>query len=194
MWRGLSVVLLSAGCAGGGPNARPEIERPEPADVPLDAPATASAAPSAAPGPAAYATRSHPGAGVAFDLGTTWKLTGVESATLLAASPDGQAVLMFHVADPETLDEALTAIRKALASDVEDAYFGPAAKKELSTMTAELSTGAGKLEGRPVELGQLLVATPTGKVLIVVAVIEAAAPTASKKQARHTLESIRPEG
>jgi len=127
---------------------------------------------------------------VAFDLGRGWQLSGEESSTLLAASPEGRVVLMFHIAEPDDLDRALAAIRRTLAKEVADAYFGPVTEKKMADLTVEYASGAGKLDGRPVELGQLLVASPTGKVLVVVAVIEAGAPLASKKQARHTLESI----
>ena len=100
---------------------------------------------------------------------------------------------MFHIAEPDDLERTLGAIRRTLASEVADAYFGPVTEKKLGSLTVEYASGAGKLEGRPVELGQLLVASPTGKVLVVVAVIEAAASVRSKREARHTLESISPK-
>jgi hypothetical protein len=191
--------LLACGtqCAG----AQDDVIRhqPEPSGSESMAPAYDDAAPlpsTEAPQPTEVGpseTRIHAGAGVAFDLGAGWMLSGEESSTLLAASPEGQAVLMFHVAEPDHLKQTLKAIRKTLAAEVKEAYFGPAKEKKLGELTVEYASGAGKLEGRPVELGQLLVATPTGKVLVVVAVIEAAAPATSKKQARHTLESIRPQ-
>jgi hypothetical protein len=138
-----------------------------------------------------FETHAHRGAGVAFDLARAWQLSGEETGTVLAASPEGQAFLMFVVTTAEEVDKANAAIQRALAQDVADVYFGPASEKRFGEMTAELATGAGRIEGRPVELAELIIATPTGAVLIVVAAIEAGAPPETKRQARITLESIR---
>lgn len=190
----LLVVCAGGACAGAPEGATQPSSGPsataEPASI-EPAPSASTAQPKVDT-PLTYGTQLHEGGGVAFDIAEEWKVSGEESGTLLASSPDGQAVLMFHIAEPEDLHKTLAAIRRTLAAEVKDIYLGPNKERKLGELTVEYASGAGKLEGRPVELGQLLVATPTGKVLVVVAVIEATAPSRAKKAARHTLESIRP--
>ncbi len=193
-WALAAFTAGGASCTGAPRSSRDADDAPPPDDVALPAPEGDRGRDVPRPptvDPNAYEVRVHSGAGIAFELGAAWSLSGEESATLLATSPDERAVLMFHVSEPETLEQTLATIDEALAADVKDVYFGPATLRALGTLAAELATGAGNLAGQPVELGKLVVATPKLKVLVVVAVIQAAASPLSKKQARHTLESIR---
>lgn len=186
------VVGMLLGCSA-TPNPRGEATSTPTVAPSEEAPTPSASAPTDETGPSGFETRAHDGAGLAFDVAQGWELSGQARDLMLASSPDGGAVIMFHIAEPDQLEAALAAIRSTLAREVKDIYFGPNKQHELNGLTAEHATGAGKLAGRPVELGQLLVATPTQKVLVVVAVIEAAAPATAKRQARHTLESIRPQ-
>lgn len=186
-------LLFLVACTGAASDTPQPTPQPSPQPSEVEPPPVAPAPQVDPSEPTTYQTHLHEGGGVAFELGKGWQISGEESSTLLAASPEGQVVLMFHIAEPEALEAALKAIRRTLAAEVKDIYLGPNKERKLGELTVEYASGAGKLEGRPVELGQLLVATPTGKVLVVVAVIEATAPGRSKKEARHTLESIRPQ-
>ncbi len=201
--KSISVSWALAVCVGSlalacGPST-PDSHAPSPTPAPaVDTSAPAVEREDTLPPTSEVTTHAHPRAKIAFDLGAGWELSGRETQTLLASSPEGRAILMFHVAEAATVDPTLAAIDKALADEVSDAYFGPAKSTALAGMTAEIANGAGKLRssqdggGDPVELAKLVVATPSQNVLIVVAVVQLTASAAEKRAARSTLESLRP--
>jgi hypothetical protein len=182
----LSLLLLFA-C--GEPRTPSDVEPPPEDDGAGGAP---DAVEPPRPTETGFETHAHDGAGLAFDLARAWQLDKASQGTILATSPEGRAFLMFVVTEPENVDKANAAIKQSLSQDVAEVYFGPASEKRLGTLTAELAQGGGLIDKRPVELAELIIATPTGRVLIVVAAIEAGAPPETKRQARATLESIRP--
>jgi hypothetical protein len=98
-----------------------------------------------------------------LDVPTGWNVEGNPDGTgLTISSPDGGAMLMFQALPPGQLSTALTEVNTLLSSLVTERVVGPPERLRLAGMDGVMADGHGKLNGKPIGVGLIVVRTPEG--------------------------------
>ena len=135
------------------------------------------------------------GSGVQIRVPTGWKASEIAKngeSFLISLSPDEEASVMYAVADAENLQKAVKSLDAFLAKFVTGAKMPKVKKFSLNGMPALGAKGTGKVKGGDVQIGVVIAQTPTGKVLFVIGVVNAAKKAAYKKTIEETLAGVRP--
>ena len=112
----------------------------------------------------------HSDAGVQVNIPGNWKVTGDEHS-LSASTKDDLAHLYFIVMPAESMEADLNSLDAELAKVVQGLTHGEAEKTELNGMEAIHVDGHGTVEGHGVEVGVMVVKSPTGKIVLVLGMI-----------------------
>ncbi|KAB2907714.1 MAG: hypothetical protein F9K40_04800 [Kofleriaceae bacterium] len=137
-----------------------------------------------------------PGSGVQIRVPTGWKTSETAKdgeSFLISLSPDGEASVMYGVAEAANLQKAVKSLDAFLGKLVTGAKMSKAKKLSLNGMSALAAKGTGKLQsGVAVQLAVVIAQTPTGKVLFVIGLVNAAKKNAYKKTLDEVLAGVRP--
>jgi predicted Zn-dependent protease len=111
-------------------------------------------------------TYPHTESGVKVDIPNDWNVSGDDHA-LEASTKDDLAHLYFIVMPAGSMEAALDSLDAELGKVVQDLSHGEPELMKLNGMDAVTVEGKGKVEGHAVEIGVMVVKTPSGKVLLV---------------------------
>ena len=143
--------------------------------------------------PAAAEVKKHPTAKVEIDVPSTWKMDG-KADVMTLADPTNEVGIILIVTEAKDLQKVVGELDKQLAkvaTDIKWAKPKPEAVK-LNGMDALANRGTGKVSGKDANLGLLLVHTPADKILLVVAMVEAAKDAQHKAEIDKLISSIKP--
>ena len=120
-----------------------------------------------------------------------WKKTESEEA-LLVQDKDESAAVIFAVVEGDDLEKALDELDKELEKVVTEGEITGQEQVKINEMDAVLSHGKGKIEGTDAKLALVLVVTPKGKVMMGLAMVEAAKEAAYSKTFEEIFTGIKP--
>jgi len=135
------------------------------------------------------------GSGVQIRVPTGWKTSEIGKngeAFLVSLSPDEQASVMYAVVEAENLQKAVKSLDAFLGKFVTGAKMPKVKKISLNGMKALAAKGAGKAKNGDVAIAVVIAQTPTGKVLFVIGLVNAAKKDAYKKTLEEVLAGVRP--
>ncbi len=132
-------------------------------------------------------------AGVTFKAPAGWTVKTDKGATLVS-SPDGAVtmqILAFGAADAE---KAMAELEKTVTQKVKDFKETSEAKEiEISGMKGVLGEAKGKVDGRDVEVGLMMLFTPSNRFFLMVTLVDPARATKHEKAFADFLQSIQPK-
>jgi predicted Zn-dependent protease len=138
-------------------------------------------------------TKIHKAAQVSVDVPAGWKFQAPDDNTMVLLDPKEDVLFRLIVIDAGDLEKAMKitdAQVKQVAQDVKwDDKGKPTKLNGMDAMTLE---GKGTIKGKPVDLGVLIVQTPSKKVLMVLGLIDHAKMDAHKAEVQGFLGSIKP--
>ena len=136
----------------------------------------------------------HKGAQVQLDIPESWKVKGGQGSDdmiLLDANED--MIIFLRVLDAKDLKQAAKDADAFIMKNVEQVKWNGKAKQDkLNGMTASVSEGTGKFKGADVELGALVVITPSKKPMLVFGVMDHSKSATLQPQINAFLASIKP--
>jgi len=100
--------------------------------------------------------------------------------------------VMYAVAEAANTQNAVKSLDAFLGKFVTGAKMSKAKKATLNGMKALGAKGTGKVKGVPVQLAVVIAETPSGKVLFVIGIVNAAKKSAYKKTLEEVLAGVRP--
>jgi predicted Zn-dependent protease len=126
-----------------------------------------------AAGAAAAETKTHKEAGITIWVPDTWKSTS-KADVLTIMDVKEEVAVTFVVLPADSMKVALAKLDEELAKFVTDIDTKGAKPKEkkINGMDAVLLDAVGKVGGKPVDIGVIILKTPTGKALFVLGIIE----------------------
>jgi hypothetical protein len=145
----------------------------------------------AAVAPAFADVHTNAAAKISIDVPHDWKLGGGGN-TMVAADPKEEAALTMIVTDTSDPKKAATLLDEQLGKTMKDYKLENATAQDLNGMKAAVMKGSGTLSGKKVGLMVMIVMTPIGKAMNVVAVVEDAKFAAHQKELTGILMSIKP--
>lgn len=112
---------------------------------------------------------SHPEAKVQIWFPDNWEQS-IEDGTLKVVSPDEELEIYAYLIEADELNEAMSDLDKELSKYVKDLKpNGEPTTIKLDEMDAMFMDGKGKVDGKDYDLGLILLATPTGKIMVLFA-------------------------
>lgn len=133
----------------------------------------------------------HADSGVVVDIPGNWKVSG-DDHSLHAETKDGLASLSFIVMGSDSVEAAMNALDAELGKIVQNLTHGAGEDITINGMQAHSVDGKGTVEGHPVEVGVMLVKTPTGKILLVFGIISEEGAKKHHKALVRILTGIKP--
>ncbi len=133
----------------------------------------------------------HADSGVVVDIPGNWKVSG-DDHSLHAETKDGLASLSFIVMGGDSVEAAMSALDGELNKMVQNLTHGAGEDLTVNGMQAHSVDGKGTVEGHPVEVGVMLIKTPTGKVLMVFGIISEEGAKKHHKALVRILTGIKP--
>jgi len=142
--------------------------------------------------PAHAETRTHEGAKVTLDVPSGWKVeTDGDSMTI--NDPKEEVAFFLHVLDVDALDKAVDALDKEVGKSFQNVKWeDEPSEQKINGMDSLILEGTAKIDGKPVDIGVLLVATPAKKILLVLGAVEHDKAKKHDKDVEHFLTSIKP--
>jgi predicted Zn-dependent protease len=143
--------------------------------------------------PAFAEVKTHPTAKVSMDVPDGWKMGG-KGDTVTVTEPKGELAFILMVSEAADFQKSVTALDAQVAkvaSDIKWAQKEPTPTK-LNGMDGIMNKGSAKVQGTPADLGLLVLKTPSGKALLVLAVVDSSKKEAHKDEAKAFVESIKP--
>lgn len=134
----------------------------------------------------------HEEAGVSVNVPNNWDVDG-DNDSLEASSPDEMTFLFFQVLEAKNFEAAMQELVSSIQEEVDN--FQPDGKLEernLNGMNALVGDATGKIEGTPVELGVVIVESPSGKYIMVFGLTAAPDNNPYKKQVMQIMNSLKP--
>jgi hypothetical protein len=135
------------------------------------------------------------GSQVQIRVPTGWKTSEVArdgENFVVSLSPDGEASVMYAVAEAANLQKAVKSLDAFLGKIVTGAKMGKTKKVSLNGMKALMAKGKGKVQGAEVGIAVVIAETPSGKALFVIGLVNAAKLDAYKKTLEEVLAGIKP--
>lgn len=133
----------------------------------------------------------HNDSGVSVDIPGNWTVTG-DDHSLNAQTKDGEAGLYFIVMPADSTQAALNALDAELNKVVQNLTHGEGEDITINGLEGRSIEGKGTVEGAPVEVGVLIVKTPSGKMLLVFGIISETGAKKHSKALTRILKSIKP--
>lgn len=133
----------------------------------------------------------HEGSGITVDIPKSWKVDGTKNS-LQASSKQGNAFVVMRVLKDEKTDAVLAHLDEQLGTLLQNIQHGASEQIELNTLQAHWTEGTGELNGTPVEFDVVVVATPSGKYLLVVGMVAKEAAQKEHKGITRILRSVKP--
>lgn len=112
----------------------------------------------------------HADAGVVVDIPGSWTVTGDEHS-LSADTKDGHAHLSFIIMPAESVEAAMNALDAELSKSIQNLKHDAGRDVTINGMQGHSVDGTGTVDGHAVEVGVMILKTPTGKILVVFGVI-----------------------
>jgi hypothetical protein len=138
------------------------------------------------------ATKTHEEAGVSVWIPDDWKGKG-DKNMMTIMDPKEDVALLFLVMNAPDLKKATDALDAELAKRVQDVKFeGKAQQTKLNGMDALTLDGTGKVQGKLVDLGVLVVKTPKNKIVLVLGMVNAEKKIEFKPTVRKIITSLKP--
>ena len=135
--------------------------------------------------------RVHDEAGIELTVPSGWMSDG-GADDLTIADPDDRCAITFIVMDASDLSDALSALDDELATYVEDLSMDDPSETTVNGMDAVFVDGTGYADGVDVDVGVMVVITPTGKALLVFGMVEAAYAADYEVDIDNVMNSLRP--
>jgi hypothetical protein len=136
--------------------------------------------------------RVHEAAHVSIDVPKDWK-TEVDNDTMTITDPKEEVAFFLMILDAGDIQKALDAIDSEVSKSFKGVKWENEPKThKLNGMDAIGLDGLATVDGKPVELGVLLVATPAKKVLMVLGAIEKDKTKQHEKTVEKFIASIKP--
>jgi predicted Zn-dependent protease len=132
----------------------------------------------------------HEGSGVTVDIPSSWKVDGTKNS-LQATSKPGNAFVVMRVLKDEKTDAALAHLDEQLGTLLQNIQHGASEQLELNGLQAHWTEGTGELNGTAVEFDVVVVATPSGKYLLVMGMIAVDAAKKERKGITRILRSVK---
>ena len=134
----------------------------------------------------------HPGAKVQLDIPSDWKVQGgKDDMVLLDANED--MIIILRVLDTTDLKKASKDADAFINKSVEHVkWSGKPEKHDLNGMKAVVVEGTGKYKGKDVEVGAVIIITPSKKAMLVFGVMDHAKSKTLQPQVDAFLNSIKP--
>ena len=101
-------------------------------------------------------------------------------------------MFIVRVLEAAELKKAIDEVDKGIAKQVENAKWAGKKEDTLNGMGALKMLGSGTVKGKPVDLGLVLIETPSKKVLMVLLLLDHANAAAHKAEIDAFLTSIKP--
>ena len=142
----------------------------------------------------AYAdVKPHKAAQISVDVPTGWKTQAPDVNTMLVTDPKEDLIFRMMILDEGDVQAALKTANEKIQKGYQDIKC-PADMKpiKLNGMDAATQDCTGSRGGKPVDLGLLLVRTPSTKILMVLAVVDHSKLEAHKSEMTTFLLSIKP--
>lgn len=134
----------------------------------------------------------HKAAQVAIDVPAGWEIK-TRDDEMLIGDPKGEATILLRVVDAKDLDKGVGSAKRMLERMVTAiTWENDTTSAELGGMPFMALDGKGKLDDRPVQVSIAVVRPPSGKVMMLVALVEDAAVSAHEKAILEMLKSLRP--
>src|ERR1041385_8377792 len=142
--------------------------------------------------PASAEIKRHPTAKVEIDIPTGWNMQTPDKDVMFVTDPAQDVFAFFIVTDAKDVQKALQTLDEKLKGTLTDVKwaFSEPKKDKLNGMDAMYNKGEGKVKGKPVNLGLVLVHTPADKVLSVVAGVDSTKKEAHKAEIDKLIGSI----
>jgi hypothetical protein len=134
----------------------------------------------------------HKGAKVQLDIPAEWKVQGKgDDMVLLDKNED--MIIILRVLEAKDLKEAAKAADAFMNKSVDGLkWTGKPQKHDLNGMQATVLEGTGKYKGQDVEVGALIVITPSKKAMLVFGVMDHSKSSTLQPQVDAFLPSIKP--
>lgn len=134
----------------------------------------------------------HEGSGITVDIPKSWKVDGTKNS-LQAVSQQGKgnAVVVMRVLKDEKTDAVLAHLDEQLSTMLQNIQHGASEQLELNGLQAHWTEGTGEFNGTAVEFDVVVVATPSGKYLLVVGLIAVDAAKKERKGITRILRSVK---
>jgi predicted Zn-dependent protease len=143
--------------------------------------------------PASADTMTHKASHISFWVPEGWSVENHEGDALALKDAKDEVGLLLFAVDARDLKGAMAALDQTIDKTVTDVKMsGPAKKVTINGMEASVADGAGKVDGKPVELSVLLVKTPANKFLAIFGAIETSKKKAHEADLRKILASLKP--
>jgi hypothetical protein len=144
--------------------------------------------------PIAHAdTRVHQKAKIQLWVPDHWDVEDGDDDMLLLSEPGGEAAVVFLVLKAKDLETALGAIDKEISKFVTDVQVqGEPEEMDVNGMPAVVIDAKGKVEGKKVDLGLMVVKTPAGKALLVLAMCESSKMKKHEAVFLKVMKSLKP--
>jgi predicted Zn-dependent protease len=133
----------------------------------------------------------HPDSGITVDIPKSWKVDGTKNS-LQASSKQGNAFVVMRVMNDEKADAALAHLDEQLGTLLQNIQHGASEQLELNGLQAHWTEGTGDMNGTAVEFDVVVVATPSGKYLLVIGMVAKEAAKKEHKGITRILRSVKP--
>jgi len=135
----------------------------------------------------------HKAAQVSIDIPTGWSMQAPDEQTLILMDPKQDVLIRLAVVEAADAEKAVNVTDAQVKQFVQDVKWGDKAKPtELNGLKGLRLKGEGKIQGKPVDLGVLILGTPSKKVLLVLALIDHATVAAHDAEITGFINSIKP--
>jgi hypothetical protein len=147
---------------------------------------------SAFAGSASAEVKTHPTAKVSIDIPSNWTSKS-DGDVMMVTDPTQDVAFIIVVAELADLNSAVAGLDKKLAGTLTDVkWAGKPQDMALNGMKGIKNQGTGKVNGKPADLGLIVVKTPAKKAFLVVAAVDSAKKAAHKDEIKAVLNSIKP--
>jgi predicted Zn-dependent protease len=110
-------------------------------------------------------TYPHDGAKVSITIPDSWKVEPSEDS-LTAKAPDETVFLSFIVMEAADVDKAAAELDKELDKVMKNVNVGKGEEMTINGMKAYFAEGSGEVDGNKVDIGVVVIATKSGKILL----------------------------
>ncbi len=135
----------------------------------------------------------HKAGQVSVDVPTGWSLQAPDENTMIVMDPKQDVLVRLAIVDAADTEKAVNVTEAQVRQFVQDVKWSDKHTPiKLNGMNGIRLEGSGAIKGKPVDLGVLLVESPSKKVVLVLVLIDHATVAAHKAEVSAFLNSLKP--